>query len=255
MYYVFVRLLEPLPLLLLLLGFGLLLLQRRSPTPNRPLRFTWLVYLLLVVVSLPAFSYLALGTLEWNYAPDMEIPKDRQAIVVLSGALKDVQNDTETMLADDTLYRCLKAIRLYNMGDPCPVITTGGKVHAGDPGPMLAEAMRDFLVSQGVPLDRIIVESNSRSTYENAVEVGKIIQERALETPILLVTDVTHLARSERCFEKQGIDVIPIGCRFSNPEFDWSYDQFIPSPGALSSVHDVIHEWLGMAWYRIKNRI
>lgn len=255
MYYFIVSLLEPLPLLLIFLGIGLLLMRFRCAPPKGPSRFTWLVYLALVLVSLPAFSYLALGTLEWQYSAGSQIPVDRNAIVVLSGYLKDVQNETETVLGDDSLYRCLKAARLYKMGDPCPIIVTGGKVHLTDPGPMLAEAMQQFLVSQGIPEDRIVVESKARSTYENAVEVAKLIRERGIESPILLVTDITHLPRSERCFTKQGIDVVPVGCRFSDRDFEWTYNQFVPSPGALESVHDVVHEWLGLGWYWLRDRI
>lgn len=254
MYYLITSLLEPLPLLLILLGVGLLSIRIRSGSNSNPLRFAWLIYSVLVVVSLPAFSYLALGTLEWQYSPNIRLPEDPQAIVVLSGYTKEVQHDLEVVLGDDTLYRCLTASNVYQ-ARPCPIILCGGKVHQDDATPALAEAMQAFLISQAIPEDQIIVESTSHSTYENAVEAAKLIRERGFKSPILLVTDVTHLARSERCFNKQGIDVVPIGCRFKTPRFEWRYYQFIPNPGAIESVHIVAHEWLGLGWYWLRDRI
>lgn len=255
MYHFLVSLLAPLPFLLLLLGVTLLLVRFRCEPRRGMMRFMALIYLLLVAISLPAVSYLALGSLEWQYAPNSTIPADRKAIVVLSGYLREVQNDTETVLGDDTLYRCLKATRLYQLGDPCPVIVSGGEAHLNDPSRTLAEAMKEFLVSHGVKPEDIIVEAQSSSTYENAVETAKLIRAHEIASPILLVTDITHLMRSERCFERQRIEVVPVGCRFSEREFEWSYDQFIPSPHAVDSIHEVAHEWMGMAWYKLRDRI
>ncbi|MCP4191805.1 MAG: YdcF family protein [Planctomycetaceae bacterium] len=254
MYYIITSLLEPLPLLLFLLGAALLSIRIRSGPRSNSLRFAWLIYGLLIVVSLPAFSYVALGTLEWQYSAEIHLPEDPQAIVVLSGHTKKVQHDLEVVLGDDTLYRCLTALNVYQER-PCPIIVCGGNVDDNDATPALAEAMQSFLISHAIPEDQIIVESTSHSTYENAVEAAKLIRERGFAPPILLVTDITHLARSERCFNKQGIDVVPIGCRFNTPGFEWSYYQFIPNPGAIESVHIVAHEWLGLGWYWLRDRI
>jgi uncharacterized SAM-binding protein YcdF (DUF218 family) len=82
-------------------------------------------------------------------------------------------------LGTDTLQRCLHAAQLYHQGQPCPVIVSGGRV-AGATGPTMAEAMRDFPLTQGVPARDILLENRALSGYENAVETGKLLAERGM---------------------------------------------------------------------------
>ena len=93
MYYLIVSVLEPLPLLLLLLGAGLFLMRLASDSRPRLFSFVVLSYLALVVVSLPLVAYFALGSLEWQHDPRKPIPTDRNAIVILSGHLKEVYQE------------------------------------------------------------------------------------------------------------------------------------------------------------------
>ena len=255
MYYLIVSLLEPLPLLLLFLGAALLLMRLVSDSRPRLFSFAVLSYVALVILSLPLVAYFVLGTLEWQYDPQKPIPTDRKAIVVLSGHLNEVYQESDMVLGEDSLYRCLKAIRLYQLGPPCPIIVSGGKVLKSDPGLSLAEAMRDFLLEQGIPAEDIILESESRSTYENAVYSAELIREHNIEAPIMLVTDAIHLPRSALCFKKQGIEVVPVGCRYHPIDLDWEIKSVIPSVGALDNIRNATHEWLGMAWYRLHGRI
>lgn len=255
MYYLIVSVLEPLPLLLLLLGAGLFLMRLASDSRPRLFSFVVLSYLALVVISLPLVAYFALGSLEWQHDPRKPIPTDRNAIVVLSGHLKEVYQESDMVLGDDSLYRCLKAIRLYQLGPPCPIIVSGGKVFESDPGPSLAEAMRDFLLEQGIPAEDIILESKSQSTYENAFNSAELIREHNIKAPIMVVTDAIHLPRSTLCFEQQGVEVIPVGCRYHPIDLKRGIRSVIPSVNALEDIRNVTHEWLGMAWYWLHGRI
>ena len=65
--------------------------------------------------------------------------------------------------------------------------------------------MRDFLVSQGVPQDRVIVEDRSTSTRENARYTKELLSGMAAGPawPVLLTSDY-HMFRAERVFRKTG---------------------------------------------------
>ena len=101
----------------------------------------------------------------------------------------------------------------------------------------------------------ILLEDRSGTTYENAVESAKILRERGIEK-VLLVTDGASLPRAAMCFQGQGIDVIPSGCRYRTlGGFRYSVVDFLPSVDAANDVSEAWHEWLGLIWYWFRGKI
>jgi len=212
-------------------------------------------YLLLVAISLPAVAFLAHASIEWWYPAMDRRPKGVEAIVVLSGAVHPPDESRDyAVLGRDTLARCLHAAALFRQGEPCWVIVSGGKVRRDDPGPVAADGMSAFLITQGVPKEHILLERQSSTTYENAVQSCKLLREHELGTT-MLVTDAGHLLRGVGCFRRQGIDVIPSGCRFGTRGVKWSAAAFLPSPDSADDVSEVWHEWLGLAYYWLTDRV
>jgi uncharacterized SAM-binding protein YcdF (DUF218 family) len=255
MYRIAVYLCQPTLLLYLLVVLAVLNLWRRRQESRRRLLLATIPLVLLSVLCTPAVTHLALGTLEWPYPPLEERPREAQAIVVLAGDLRPpdaVRRRAE--LGEDTLYRCLKAVELYRQGKPCPVLVSGGRTHPDTPGPTLAEAMSDFLVQMGVKSEDIIKETSSRTTYENAVESARLLREHQIGK-VVLVTDATHLSRAEGCFRKQGIEVIPCGCRYRATALQGTLWDFVPNPAAARGWEVAWHEWLGLAWYALRGQM
>jgi uncharacterized SAM-binding protein YcdF (DUF218 family) len=255
MYYLATELLQPFVLLYLLMVLLLLGLWRKWREHRRLLLGLTLAFLLLTLCSLPAVNYLALGSLEWSYPPLQQAPEDAQAIVVLAGYIRpadDVRSEPE--LGEDTLYRCLRAAELYRQGKRRPVVVSGGAVDAAWSGPLIAPHMRDFLVQLGVSSGDVIVEDQSRTTWENAVQTQKLLQPLGI-AKVVLVTDAAHLPRAVRCFRKQGLDVTPCGCRYRATSFRASLPAFLPDPAAAGGLLEAWHEWLGLAWYWLHGRI
>lgn len=212
-------------------------------------------YVLLVMISLPAVSFLAHASIEWPYLAMDRRPEGVEAIVVLSGAVDQPgQSRDYAILGRDTLARCLHAAALFRQGEPCWVIVSGGRVRRDEPGPAAADAMSAFLITQGVPKEHILLEGRSSTTYENAVESCKLLREHEIGTT-MLVTDAGHLLRGVGCFRRQGIDVIPSGCRYETRGVEWSAAAFLPSPDGAKSLSEVWHEWLGLAYYWLTDRV
>ena len=255
MYYFFVSLLEPFPLLLLLMGLAIASLWGKRRKSRRRLLLLTVLFLLLVTFSIPAVSYLALGSLEWQYPPLKQRPDSTKAIVVLSAAIyppDDVR--PRTVLSESTLYRCLHAVELYRQGKPCPVVLSGGKVDPAREGPTLAAAMRDFMLQQGIAEEDLLLEDRSRTTYENAVESAKLLEERAIGE-IVLVTDAASLYRARRCFLRQGLKVTAAGCHYRATKLEGFFSDFWPHPGAAEKTQQACHEWIGIVWYWLHGRI
>lgn len=255
MYHLVVDLLRPYTLLCLLMGAALVnLWSRRRETRGRLLCLT-VPFVALVLLSLPAMSYLLLGTLEWRYPPVTQRPANVEAIVVLSAGIRPPDAvRTRAELDPDSLYRCLHAAEVYHQGPPCPVLLSGGKVDPEAPGPPTAELMRDFLLKLGVNAADLITETQSRTTYENAAQCRTLLEPRGIHR-IVLVTDATHLLRALLCFRKQPIEVIPSGCQYRATHLDYKLTNFLPSSDAALNCQRAIHEWLGAVWYWIHGRI
>jgi uncharacterized SAM-binding protein YcdF (DUF218 family) len=254
MYRLASELARPTVLLGLLTVLALANLWRKRRETRRRLLLLTVPFVLLLAWCTPVVSYLALGSLEWDYPPLERRPDDAEAIVVLSGYVRVLDDEgTQTELGEDTLYRCLKAAEVYRQGRPCPVVVSGGKVDPDSPGPALAVPMCDFLRQQGVAEADLVVEDRSTTTFENAVEGGRLLAERGIHK-VVLVTDALHLSRASACFRKQGVEVVPCGCRYRASHWEWSVGSFLPDPDAARGSKDACHEWLGSAWYRLRGR-
>lgn len=233
----------------LLMGIGIVNLWRCRREPIRRLLPVTLSYVALTVLSMPAAAHLSLGTLEWHYLPTEQRPDDAEAIVVLGGGIHPA--DATRLAAEmnsDTLLRCLHAAEVYSQGKPCPVVVSGGRIDTGSPSPPIALLMRDFLRDQGLNDADMIVEDQSRTTHENAVECRKLLEHRRI-TKVILVTDATHMFRALRSFRKQGIEAVPSACAHRATQFEWGVFDFVPSASAVQNHERTIHEWLGFAWY------
>ncbi|MCD7810673.1 MAG: YdcF family protein [Ruminococcus sp.] len=78
-----------------------------------------------------------------------------------------------------------------------------------------AQCMNDYLVSRGIAPERIIMEDQSSSTYENLKYSKKIIDENGLSSKITIVTDGYHQLRAEMIASDLGIESYNISAETS----------------------------------------
>jgi uncharacterized SAM-binding protein YcdF (DUF218 family) len=246
------ELLHPFTLPFLVVGFGVVFLWFRRREGRGRLLLITVPFAILTLLCTPAAGRLAVGSLEWRYLPAEHQPAEADAIVVLSGGLRRLAGAwPEEVLGTDTLRRCLTAVRVYNDNPGLPVVVTGGKKNPNIPGPLTAHVMRDFVVSLGVPPDSIIVEDQSRNTHENAAFTRQLLEKQRFDR-VILVTEASHMLRSELCFRKEGFTVIPRCCYFRTDAFEWKLEAFLPRPSAVRNWQLASHEWLGLVWYRVR---
>jgi uncharacterized SAM-binding protein YcdF (DUF218 family) len=247
--------LQPFPVLLLWTIVAAVLIRRKPPSRQR-WRWLFVPVILLLFTSTPIAAFLASGTLEWFYPPLRERPADADVIVVLSGYYYAVDAEGERFeLGTDTLQRCLKAAELYRQSEsPCRILVSGGVFSGEENAPSCARVMKDWLMKMGVKESDILVEDQSRSTHENAVESSKILHREKIEK-MVLVTDAVHLWRATGCFHKEGVEVVPCGCGYQSNSLDWSPAMFLPNVHSARSFQEAYHEWLGLVWYRSRGWI
>ncbi len=255
MYAFITHILQPFTFCFLLLGVAIVYLWRRGNLTRRQLWIITLPFCALTILCMKPVGYLAVGSLEWQKPPQPIRPTDAKAIVVLSGgAYRPDSVRRKSHLAADSLIRCLHTADLYHQGEPCLVLCAGGRVFEDDRGASLAQMMFQFLTHLDVDPENLIMESRSSNTFENAKNVAEILRERGIDE-IVLVTSASHLPRSILCFEKQGIVVHSSGAVFTATEFDVSPKQFLPSPSGARGIGKAVHEWMGMAYYKLRGWI
>ena len=84
------------------------------------------------------------------------------------------------------------------------LVLSGGSTAKG--APPESHLMRDMALVLGVARDRILLEDQSRNTFENAVYTGVFIRRRGWRR-MIVVTDAFHLPRALYIFRRLGLRV------------------------------------------------
>ena len=105
----------------------------------------------------------------------------------------------------------------------------------------------------GIPERDLIVESNSKNTWQNAVNSKKVLDSLGINGSVILITSSVHMPRSLGCYNKVGFkDVTPYVVDGSTGPHKWLIDYLlIPNPYTLMSWNKIIHEWIGLATYKL----
>jgi len=174
------------------------------------------------------------------------------AIVVLAGEVEiPLPPKVESQIGGN---RLLHTFRLYKAGKAPLIIISGG--NAFPQLTLLSEAsyISEILVEWGIPNEAIIVEGESRNTWENAKETQKIVQRLHLNR-VLLVTSALHMPRALLTFRSAGVDVFPSASSISSPLVRPQILDWLPSLTGLGKIQAVMHENLGIVVYRLRGWI
>lgn len=254
MYRLVVQLLQPYTLAWLLAVVAFVYAWRRHREARGRLVLLGIPLLWLLLLSTPAVAHLAVGSLEWQYAPLEAPPEDVDHVVVLSGSIRPPgPGRTKPEPDEDTLQRCLHALELYRRR-PCRLVLSGGHCDPACPEVSNAAVMRDFFRQHGIPEADLVLEESSRTTHENAVGCREVLEPLGVRR-VVLVTEAAHMYRSVLSFRRQGFDVTAAPCNYHLRRFGWSLHSFLPEPGAAANSQGVCHEWLGTLWYWWNERI
>jgi len=240
-------LLPPASLLLLMLA-GFILL-RRHRNVGRTLVASGIV--LLYALSLNPVADRLIRPLDASYRPLPEGPIRADAIVVLSGGARDLSwVPAGPEPSQSSLERLVAAVRLARKHH-LPLVITGG---SGEPMPGAvreADTMADAAIGLGFPAKDIVIENQSRNTWENAQQVRKLLPGKT----IVLVTSAFHMKRSTGMFRKQGFTVIPAPAGYKSQTRPFSITLLIPGAGSLDTSSTALSEYLSLAWYGMTGKL
>ncbi|MEM6903905.1 MAG: YdcF family protein [Pseudomonadota bacterium] len=129
--------------------------------------------------------------------------------VVLGGAVQPLLSDDAARIAvNGAAERLLETARLAKQEQELAILISGGAGTLWSGAPE-APLIRDWLVAQGIPDKRLILEDKSRNTFENAERSLAIIK-RAIpdDQPLRLaiITSAAHMPRAMGSFRRAARD-------------------------------------------------
>jgi uncharacterized SAM-binding protein YcdF (DUF218 family) len=243
---------DPLQWGLFLLFVSLLLLwRRRERAARRTLALTALLFAFLGIVFVPEAI---LQRLENAYPGTVRSPAEFEGVLVLGGGLDAARKARERgqTLLNGSAERVTTAAALARRFPDLKMVLTGYAGFGQSAELPEAEAAVRFFEAQGLPTSRLIVEPTSRNTFEIAENVKRLPGIEPAR-PWLLLTSAWNMPRALLAFRKAGWNVEPLPVDYvTGTTID--YFQFSVLTGA-NAWSRVLHEVLGMAWYRLTGRL
>ena len=111
---------------------------------------------------------------------------------------------------------------------------------------------KKFFLDQGVRVDSLIFENQSRNTFENIQYSKNIITN--YKGTWGLITSANHMPRSYFAFKKQGLILEPISVDYKTGTSRMFWMNFNISLG-LRDWNIILHELIGITYYKITNKI
>lgn len=125
------------------------------------------------------------------YAGSMAQPKG-DVLILLSAA-----NEDHGFISYSSYWRARYALLAWQNGGYKTIVISGEA----------SPSIRDFLVAEGIPASAILMDPQSTTTRENAIDSARLLQ-GVPGTRVLLTSDF-HMYRAKRLFRREGVDVIP----------------------------------------------
>ena len=207
---------------------------------------------LLVLFSYTPFPDISLKSLEYRYAPLIDVSQfsDIKWVVVLGGGHhSDFKLPATSQLSESSLSRLVEGVRIHKLLPESCLVLSGGSVF--DPVPE-AKVMARAAEVMGIGGNKIILEQLSRNTADQA----RFIHEIVGDEKFILVTSASHMPRSMALFQKSGMRPIPA------PTDYWVKKRqrtgpgvFFPSADSFRKMERVFYEYLGLGWARLSGQI
>ncbi|UVK37080.1 YdcF family protein [Mesorhizobium sp. AR10] len=213
-----------------------------------------LAFLMLALSAWTSLGAMMLNPLEERF-PRPPLPEKIAGIVVLGGGFEGsinlVRGGYELNSGGDRMVETAILARRF---PEAKVVVSGGNGELFLDGEGDATTAPRLLTALGVTADRLVLESKSRNTYENAVFTRELVTPKPGET-WLLVTSAFHMPRAKALFDKAGFSTIPwpADYRTSGKEGIGIFRD--NAADSLQATTMATREWIGLFAYWLSGRI
>ena len=256
---------EPLNWVIVFVALSLLFMGLRKPHLHK--RFLLLALADLLLVGWLPTSETFLRVLE-DSVPKVQLAQMSEAdfggIIILGGAIEggEIALDRGEISIGSAAERVTKAFELIRKYPDLPFIFTGFSGRLSPVGMSEADAFKQLVAEQGLLDKNAHYENQSRNTYENVTLMKPMILELGAKSakeadappkPWLLITSASHMYRSVKIFQKQGISVIPVPVDYqTGNRLHWGSFDLMEGAGQWNKL---LHEMVGLLAYWITGKI
>ncbi len=185
--------------------------------------------------------------------PAVATDPDRiDGVVLLGGGIDDLTSrDRNTPILTSAGNRVTTFVILAKRYPQARLVFTGGSGSIAQGVSNEAAYARILFEQLGLPPERVLFESRSRTTWENAVDTSALVRPKPGERWVLL-TSASHMPRAVGVFRRAGWDVLPWPVGYQSRDHLTAYPQ---SMGQKLAVLDwAAHEWIGLVAYFASGR-
>lgn len=221
--------------------------------------WSWLVWprtlvaLVLASAAVLPVGEIVLRPLEERFPRPAVLPERVAGVIVLGGSvdpeLATVRDEASTNERAERLHALLRLARLY---PEARLVFTGGSALLARGTASEADVARRYVAEAGLDPARVLFETRSRNTRENAIYSKQLAQPQTGET-WLLVTSAAHMPRSVGLFRAIGwpvtawpVDYQTIG------RLELSLYLNLNASDRLLDLDIAAHEWLGLVYCRLR---
>ena len=192
---------------------------------------------------------------QWEpVTPDYDLMDTKYEGAIVLGGIGNIDLRLQKINFGWSGDRLFQVLPYYYNGRIKKIIFTGGSGSIEFSESKEGIFVKKYLQSIHIPDSAMVIESNSKNTYENAVFTKKLLDSLKINGNFLLVTSAYHMPRSMAVFKKAGFkNITPYLTNRVSGNRRFSLDHLlIPNPDALFSLQFLIHEWMGYVIYKIK---
>lgn len=223
-----------------------------SKSPKVKKNVSLLILVILVVFSNP-FIYRSMVSL-WQPDP-VTLPSNKKYEAgILLGGLSGFDKYDRGYFGNNA-DRFIQTANLYHQGIIKKIIVSGGTGNLNQKGPAEAYFLIKEFIRNGIPEKDIIIEANSRNTFENGIYSKKLLDSFAMKPPFILITSALHMKRSLAVFNKIGYSFVAFPCDYKVTPVKTSLGNFlIPDFTLLYEWSYFIKEIVGLSVYKLTGK-
>lgn len=186
--------------------------------------------------------------------PDYDLMTTKYEAAVVLGGIGSIDQRLQKVTFNYSGDRLFQPLRFLHNKRIKKLVFTGGSGSIEFPEDKEGKFIKKYLQEIGIPDSLLVIESESKNTYENAVFTKKLLDSLNIKGELLLVTSAYHMPRSMAVFKKAGFEhLTPYITNKESGNRRFTFDHlFIPNPDALFQLQFLIHEWVGFAVYKLK---
>jgi len=175
-------------------------------------------------------------------------------VIVLGGSFNSGLESKERneVSLNSSAERLTKALEIYKKNPRLLILFSGFSGQLKSQGWSDSDMAKKFFLDQGVKIDNLIFENQSRNTFENVKYSKDIINSH--KGTWALITSANHIPRSFFTFKNQGLILEPISVDYRTSVSKIFWINFNISDG-LKDWTIILHEMIGIIYYKITNKI